>query len=121
MHSVHFIAWIVRQSRNLRIYAIDRKTFFKIKMLITESFDQLGNTSIIIFSNKKIIFEFENLSDANINGITGFKNHEIDDFKHLFDSTTLKVFMGILFLIVETFKNFEVLLFIDVGIHQHQL
>ena len=89
-------------------------------MFVHESFDQFGNTFIIIYSNEKIIFEIKNLSDANLNSITGFKNYEIDDFKHLFDSTTLKVFMGILFLIVETFKNFEVLLFIDVGIHKHQ-
>ena len=106
--------------KKFRIYAFERKTFFKIRMLINEIFDQFGNTSIIIYSNEKMIFEIKNLSDANLNSITGFKYYEIDDFKHLFDSTTLKVFMGILFLIVETFKNFEVLLFIDVGIHKHQ-
>ena len=85
------------------------------QMLINEIFVQFGNTTVLNYLNENMVFEVENL-----NSITGFKNYEIDDFKHLFDSTTLKVFMGILFLIVETFKNFEVLLFIDVGIHRHQ-
>ena len=88
--------------------------------LINEIFVQFRNTTVLNYLNENMVFEVENLSDANLNSITGFKDYEIDDFKRLFDSTTLKVFMAILFLIVETFKNFEVLLFIDVRIHKHQ-
>ena len=39
--------------KKFRIYAFERKTFFKIRMLINEIFDQFGNTSIIIYSNEK--------------------------------------------------------------------
>ena len=85
------------------------------RILINEIFVQFRDTTVINYSHEKNIFESRNLNDANITSITGFKNYEIDDFKNLFDSTTLKVINGILFLIIVIFKTFEVLLFIDVG------
>ena len=85
------------------------------RILINENFVQFRDSTVINYSYGKIIFESVNLNDANFTSITGFKNYEIDDFKNLFDSTTLKVIMGILFLIIVIFKTFEVLLFIDVG------
>ena len=85
------------------------------RILINEIFVQFRDTTVINYSHEKMIFESGNLNDANFTSITGFKNHEIDDFKNLFDSTTLKVIMGILFLIIVIFKIFEVLLFIHVG------
>ena len=60
-------------------------------------------------------FEFGNLNEGNLASITGFKNYEIDDFENLFNSIILKVIMGILFLIVFVFKNFQELVLIDVG------
>ena len=62
-----------------------------------------------------MIFEFGNLNDGNLTSITGFKSYKIDDFKNLFNSIILKVIMGILFLIVFVFKNFQELVLIDVG------
>ena len=84
-------------------------------MLINEIFVQFRNTTVLNYLNESMIFEFGNLNDGNLTSITGFKNLEIDDFKNLFDSTILKVIMGILFLIVFVFKNFEELVLIDVG------
>ena len=85
------------------------------KILANEIFVQFRDTTVINYSHGKIIFESRNLNEANLTSITGFKSYEIDDFKNLFDSTALKVIMGILFLIIVIFKTFEVLLFIDVG------
>ena len=85
------------------------------RMLINEIFVQFRNTTVLNYSNESMIFEFGNLNDGNLTSITGFKNLEIDDFKNLFDSIILKVIMGILFLIVFVFKNFEELVLIDVG------
>ena len=82
------------------------------QMLINEIFVQFRNTTVL---NENMVFEFGNLNDGNLTSITGFKNLEIDDFKNLFDSIILKVIMGILFLIVFVFKNFEELVLIDVG------
>ena len=83
--------------------------------LINEIFVQFRNTTVLNYLNENMIFEFGNLNDGNLTSITGFKNLEIDDFKNLFDSIILKVIMGILFLIVFVFKNFEELVLIDVG------
>ena len=85
------------------------------RMLINEIFVQFRNTTVLNYSSENMIFEFGNLNDANLTSITGFKNYEIDDFKNLFDSIILKVIMGILFLIVFVFKNFQELVLIDVG------
>ena len=84
-------------------------------MLINEIFFEFGNTTVINYSDGKLIFEFGNLSDAILTSITGFKNYEIDDFKNLFHSIILKVIAGILFLTVVVFKNFQELVLIDVG------
>ena len=83
--------------------------------LINEIFVQFRNTTVINYLDENMIFEFGNLNDGNLTSITGFKNYEIDDFKNLFDSIILKVIMGILFLIVFVFKNFQELVLIDVG------
>ena len=85
------------------------------QILINENFVQFKDTNVINYSHGKIIFESRNLNEANLTSITGFKSYEIDDFKNFFDSTALKVIMGILFSIIVMFKTFEVLLFIDVG------
>ena len=85
------------------------------RMLINEIFVQFRNTTVLNYLNETMIFEFGNLNDENLTSITGFKNYEIDDFKNLFDSIILKVIMGILFLIVFVFKNFQELVLIDVG------
>ena len=85
------------------------------RMLINEIFVQFRNTTVLNYLNETMIFEFGNLNDENLTSITGFKNYEIDDFKNLFDSIILKVIMGILFLIVLVFKNFQELVLIDVG------
>ena len=85
------------------------------RTLINEIFVQFRNTTVLNYLNENMIFEFGNLNDGNLTSITGFKNLEIDDFKNLFDSIILKVIMGILFLIVFVFKNFEELVLIDVG------
>ena len=85
------------------------------QMLINEIFVQFRNTTVLNYLNENMVFEFGNLNDGNLASITGFKNYEIDDFKTLFNSITLKVIMGILFLIVFVFKNFEELVLIDVG------
>ena len=85
------------------------------RTLINEIFVQFRNTTVLNYLNESMIFEFGNLNDGNLTSITGFKNLEIDDFKNLFDSIILKVIMGILFLIVFVFKNFEELVLIDVG------
>ena len=85
------------------------------RMLINEIFVQFRNTTVLNYLNETMIFEFGNLNDENLTSITGFKNYEIDDFKNLFDSIILKVIMGILFLIVLVFKNFQDLVLIDVG------
>ena len=85
------------------------------RMLANENYAQFRNTTVLNYSNENMTFEFGNLNDANLTSITGFKNYEIDDFKNLFDSIILKVIMGILFLIVFVFKNFEELVLIDVG------
>ena len=62
------------------------------------------------------VFEISALGNTNCSQLEQvFKNEEIDDFKNLFDSTILKAIMGILFVIVVIFKNFEELLIIDVG------
>ena len=84
-------------------------------MFVYESFDQFRNTSVLNYLNESMIFEFGNLNDGNLTSITGFKDYEIDDFKNLFNSIILKVIMGILFLIVFVFKNFQELVLIDVG------
>ena len=85
------------------------------RMLINEIFVQFRNNTVLNYLNETMIFEFGNLNDENLTSITGFKNYEIDDFKNLFDSIILKVIMGILFLIVFVFKNFQELVLIDVG------
>ena len=85
------------------------------RTLINEIFVQFRNTTVLNYLNENMIFEFGNLNDGNLTSITGFKNLEIDDFKNLFDSIILKVIMGILFLIVFVFKNFQELVLIDVG------
>ena len=85
------------------------------RMLINEIFVQFRNTTVLNYLNETMIFEFGNLNDENLTSITGFKNYEIDDFKNLFDSIILKVIMGILFLIVFVFKNFQEFVLIDVG------
>ena len=81
---------------------------------MNEIFVQFRNTTVENYSKEKFIFECGNLNDANLTSITGFKNYEIDDFKHLFDSIILKIIMGILFLIIVVFKNFQELVLIDV-------
>ena len=84
-------------------------------MFVHKSFDQFRNTSVLNYLNESMIFEFGNLNDGNLTSITGFKSYKIDDFKNLFNSIILKVIMGILFLIVFVFKNFQELVLIDVG------
>ena len=84
-------------------------------MFVHESFDQFRNTSVLNYLNESMIFEFGNLNDGNLTSITGFKSYKIDDFKNLFNSIIMKVIMGILFLIVFVFKNFQELVLIDVG------
>ena len=83
--------------------------------LINEIFVPFRNTTVLNYLNENMIFEFGNLNDGNLTTITGFKDYEIDDFKNLFNSIILKVIMGILFLIVFVFKNFQELVLIDVG------
>ena len=92
-------------------------TYHKLlkRVLINEIFVQFRNTTVLNYLNETMIFEFGNLNDENLTSITGFKNYEIDDFKNLFDSIILKVIMGILFLTVFVFKNFQELVLIDVG------
>ena len=92
-------------------------TYHKLlkRVLINEIFVQFRNTTVLNYLNETMIFEFGNLNDENLTSITGFKNYEIDDFKNLFDSIILKVIMGLLFLIVLVFKNFQDLVLIDVG------
>ena len=85
------------------------------RMLINEIFVQFRNTTVLNYLNETMIFEFGKLNDENLTSITGFKNYEIDDFKNLFNSIILKVIMGILFLMVFVFKNFQELVLIDVG------
>ena len=83
------------------------------RVLINEIFLQFRNNTVINYSKEKC--EFGNLNDANLTSITGFKNYQIDDFKNLFDSIILKFIMGILFVLVVVFKNFQELVLIDVG------
>ena len=84
-------------------------------MFVHENFDMCINKTFLYYLNENITFEFGNLNEENLTSITGFKNYEIDDFKNLFDSIILKVIMGILFLTVFVFKNFQELVLIDVG------
>ena len=84
-------------------------------MFVHENYDQNRNTTDQHYTNENIIFEFGNLNDGNLTSITGFKSYKIDDFKNLFNSIIMKVIMGILFLIVFVFKNFQELVLIDVG------
>ena len=88
-------------------------------MLVNETFDLSKNTITYHKLLKRVlineIFEFENLNDANLTSITGFKNYQNDDFKNLFDSIILKFIMGILFLLVVVFQNFQLFVQIFVG------
>ena len=85
------------------------------RILTNKNFVQFRNTTVLNHSNENMIFEYGNLNDANLTSVTRFKNYEIDDFKHLFDSIILKIIMGILFLIVVVFINFQDIVLIDVG------
>ena len=78
-------------------------------------FVHFRNNIVVNYSKEKIIFEFGNLNDANLTSITGFKNYQNDDFKNLFDSIILKFIMGILFLLVVVFQNFQLFVQIFVG------
>ena len=82
---------------------------------MNEIFVQFRNTTVENYSKEKFIFECGNLNDANLTSITGFKNYQIDDFKNLFDSIILKIMMGILFLLIVVFLNFQLLVLIFVG------
>ena len=88
-------------------------------MLVNETFDLCKNTFTYHKLLKQVlineIFEFGNLNDANLTSITGFKNYQNDDFKNLFDSIILKFIMGILFLLIVVFLNFQLLVLIFVG------
>ena len=92
-------------------------------MLVNETFDLCKNTFTCYKLLKRVsineIFEFGNLNDANLTSITGFKNYQNDDFKNLFDSIILKFIMGILFLLLVVFLNFQLLVLIFVG-DKHQ-
>ena len=92
-------------------------TYHKLlkRVLINEIFVQFRNTTVLNYLNETMIFEFGNLNDENLTSITGFKNYEIDDFKNLFDSIILKFIMGILFLLVVVFQNFQLFVQIFVG------
>ena len=92
-------------------------TYHKLlkRVLINEIFVQFRNTTVLNYSKEKLISEFGNLNDANLTSITGFKNYQNDDFKNLFDSIILKFIMGILFLLVVVFQNFQILVQIFVG------
>ena len=88
-------------------------------MLVNETFDLSKNTFTYHKLLKRVlineIFEFGNLNDANLKSITGFKNYQNDDFKNFFDSIILKFIMGILFLLVVVFQNFQILVLIFVS------
>ena len=86
-------------------------TYHKLlkRVLINEIFIQFRNTTVVNYS------KLGNLNDANLTSITGFKNYQNDDFKNLFDSIILKFIMGILFLLVVVFQNFQILVQIFVG------
>ena len=90
-------------------------TYHKLlkRVLINEIFIQFRNTTVVNYS------KLGNLNDANLASITGFKNYQNDDFKNFFDSIILKVIMGILFLLIVVFLNFQLLVLIFVG-HKHQ-
>ena len=92
-------------------------TYHKLlkRVMINEIFVQFRNTTVVNYSKEKLISEFGNLNDANLTSITGFKNYQNDDFKNLFDSIILKFIMGILFLLVVVFQNFQILVQIFVG------
>ena len=105
---------VAKKSYNLYLCK-KKKTNIEIRMFVHESFDQFRNTSVLNYLNESMIFEFGNLNDGNLTSITGFKSYKIDDFKNLFNSIIMKVIMGILFLIVFVFKNFQELVLIDVG------
>ena len=92
-------------------------TYHKLlkRVLINEIFVQFRNTTVVNYSKEKSIFEFGNLNDANLTSITGFKKYQNDDFEDLFDSTILKFIMGILFLLVVVFQNFQILVQIFVS------
>ena len=92
-------------------------TYHKLlkRVLMNEIFVQFRNTTVENYSKEKLIFECGNLNDANLTSITGFKNDQNDDFKNLFDSIILKIIMGILFLVIVVFLNFQLLVLIFVG------
>ena len=92
-------------------------TYHKLlkRVLINEIFAQFRNATNVNYSKQKLIFEVGNLSDANLTSITGFNNYQNDDFKNLFDSIILKFIMGILFLLVMVFQNFQLLVLVFVG------
>ena len=92
-------------------------TYHKLlkRVLINEIFVQFRNTTVVDYSEEKSIFEFGNLNDSNLTSITGLKNYQNDDFKNLFDSIILKFIMGILFLLVVVFQNFQLFVQIFVG------
>ena len=92
-------------------------TYHKLlkRVMINEIFVRFRNTTFVNYSKEKLISEFGNLNDANLTSITGFKNYQNDDFKNLFDSIILKFIMGILFLLVVVFQNFQILVQIFVG------
>ena len=92
-------------------------TYHKLlkRVLINEIFVQFRNTTVVDYSEEKSIFEFGNLNDSNLTSITGLKNYQNDDFKNLFDSIILKFIMGILFLLIVVFLNFQLLVLIFVG------
>ena len=85
------------------------------RILTNKNFVQFRNTTVLNHSNENMIFEYGNLNDANLTSVTRFKNYEIDDFKNLFDSIILKIIIGILFLIVVVFINFQNIVLIVVG------
>ena len=88
-------------------------------MLVNETFNLSKNTFTYHKLLKRVliteILEFGNLNDVNLTSITGFKNYQNDDFKNLFDSIILKFIMGILFLLVVVFQNFQILVLIFVS------
>ena len=88
-------------------------------MLVNETFNLSKNTFTYHKLLKRVliteILEFGNLNDVNLTSIIGFKNYQNDDFKTLFDSIILKFIMGILFLLVVVFQNFQILVLIFVS------
>ena len=137
MHSSHHFFSESQAAKKRQILYLCKKTIIKIRMLVNETFDlsentityhkllkrvlineifvQFRNTTVVDYSEEKSIFEFGNLNDSNLTSITGFKNYQNDDFKNLFDSIILKFIMGILFLLVVVFQNFQLFVQIFVG------